>query len=141
MIAKIVDGPTNQEQGASSSERPAIDMAKLHQKNAKITIKLKADSGYSGDITGRVSAYQWGEINRIINELPPVGHPDRQAAQERKNQRMRQVVEAIRENPQWTPEEMALARSRAEASGAAPWTPNLIPGTVQYSVPFDPKKW
>lgn len=47
-----------------------IDMTKQHEKNATVKISLKAESGYAAKIEGRISAYQWGEINRILEEKP-----------------------------------------------------------------------
>lgn len=38
-------------------------------KNAKLTIKLKADSGYSSTVEAHVSPDQWKRINEIINEI------------------------------------------------------------------------
>lgn len=36
-------------------------------KTASVVIKLKADSGYSSSETHRVSPYQWGEIQRVLD--------------------------------------------------------------------------
>jgi len=58
-----------------------IDMLKLHIKDATIKISLKASSGYCAKVEGRISPYQWGEINKILDmpdriPEPPQGHAD-----------------------------------------------------------------
>ena len=40
---------------------------KTQDRAARIDIKLKADSGYTSHVTGRVSAKEWGVINAILN--------------------------------------------------------------------------
>jgi hypothetical protein len=37
-----------------------------NEKNATIKIELKADSGYKSGINGRISAFQWGLINKVL---------------------------------------------------------------------------
>lgn len=55
---------------------------RLRSKDAKLTLKLKADSGYSCDMDARVSAEQWGTINRIVegDGLAEAAAPDLLAA-------------------------------------------------------------
>jgi hypothetical protein len=43
------------------------DLSKADDKNAKLTLKLRADSGYSCDTQCRVSANQWASICAIIH--------------------------------------------------------------------------
>lgn len=38
-----------------------------HEKAAEVRISLHADSGYTAEITGRISATQWGEICAIVH--------------------------------------------------------------------------
>ena len=47
-----------------------IDMTKIDDKDAVLSMKLKADSGYSAEETHRVSARQWGDIVAIANNTP-----------------------------------------------------------------------
>ena len=46
----------------------------MHERNATLTITLKADSGYDATQTARVSADQWGRICAIMDE--PARAPD-----------------------------------------------------------------
>lgn len=43
------------------------NMDEMHDKMAKVTIKLKAKSGYSCMMTAEISAFQWAAINAIID--------------------------------------------------------------------------
>lgn len=46
-----------------------IDLSKTNEKNADLSLKLRADSGYSSDATGyRVSANQWSAIIAICED-------------------------------------------------------------------------
>lgn len=38
------------------------------EKKAKLSLSLRADSGYMADETHRISAQQWGRICKIVNE-------------------------------------------------------------------------
>lgn len=40
------------------------------EKNAKLTLKLRAKSGYQSEISGAVSVNQWHDINCILNGEP-----------------------------------------------------------------------
>lgn len=44
----------------------ALDLSKADNKDAKLTLKLRAKSGYSSDETHIISANQWAEILLII---------------------------------------------------------------------------
>lgn len=39
-----------------------------HEKAAEIRVSLHADSGYTSEVRGRISAEQWGRICAIIHE-------------------------------------------------------------------------
>ena len=38
-----------------------------HEKAASVRISLHADSGYTAEVEGRISAAQWGEICAIVH--------------------------------------------------------------------------
>jgi len=42
-------------------------MENIDVKDAKITIKVKAKTGYSCNMSAEISARQWGDINKVIN--------------------------------------------------------------------------
>ncbi len=42
--------------------------AAMDEKNAKVTVKLAAKSGYRGETVGQISARQYGEIIAIIED-------------------------------------------------------------------------
>jgi hypothetical protein len=46
----------------------SVDLTKADEKNAKLKLRLRADSGYCCDYECRVSANQWAAICRIIEQ-------------------------------------------------------------------------
>ena len=46
------------------------DLSRIHERNATMSLELKADSGYASKETHRVSADQWSRIVAISNEEP-----------------------------------------------------------------------
>ncbi len=42
-----------------------MGLGSMTAKDAKLTLKLEADSGYSAEETHRISAYEWGDILAI----------------------------------------------------------------------------
>lgn len=87
-----------------------VDMTKQYDKNATVKITLKADSKYSEKVEARISAFQWGEINRILN----------------------MSVEAARN--EGAPSEQSSAHNEARSNGPA--SPVDRPGWV--AVPVEP---
>lgn len=51
-----------------------IDLSKADEKNAKLKLKLRADSGYSCDTDCRVSANQWAVICAIVENDAESAH-------------------------------------------------------------------
>ena len=45
----------------------AAETQDKHEKAANVRISLHADSGYTAEIEGRISAAQWGEICAIVH--------------------------------------------------------------------------
>ena len=68
MAAPETDAAKYIREAALGDEIP--DMSKQHEKNATVTIKLKAKSGYMATIDADISAAQWAAINAIIDATP-----------------------------------------------------------------------
>lgn len=58
----------------SGVENPVPDLSKADEKNAKLALKLRADSGYSCDTDCRVSANQWAVICAVIENDAEAAH-------------------------------------------------------------------